>query len=103
MEYKITKKCKACGKCAKKCPKQAISKSGGIYHIDQDLCVQCGACYKRCSHGAIKQILTDEEMANRPPEQLEAFDKKNKKDKKKDKKKKGGLKRFKKWLKGVVK
>ena len=48
-------------------------------------------------------VLTDEEMANRPPEQLEAFDKKNKKDKKKDKKKKGGLKRFKKWLKGVMK
>ncbi|GAF71711.1 unnamed protein product, partial [marine sediment metagenome] len=48
-------KCKACGRCLKACPTEAIS--GGMKKvpalIDQDKCVKCGACREACTFDSV--------------------------------------------------
>ena len=62
MSYVIDKdKCIGCGKCAKNCPADAISKTDYIAEghklpsmvIDSTKCIKCGACIAGCKFGAI--------------------------------------------------
>ncbi|MBR1513057.1 MAG: NADH-quinone oxidoreductase subunit NuoF [Bacteroidales bacterium] len=62
MSYVIDKeKCIGCGKCAKNCPAEAISKTDYIAPghklpsmvIDSTKCIKCGACISGCKFGAI--------------------------------------------------
>ena len=62
--YKIDKeKCIGCGKCAKNCPADAISKTDYVAPghklpsmvIDTTKCVKCGACMSGCKFGAISK------------------------------------------------
>ncbi len=49
-------KCKACTKCSKVCPVDAIEgKVKVIHHIDQLKCIKCGACLEACPFDAIKE------------------------------------------------
>ena len=54
-QYIIDKeKCKACSKCARGCPVQAISGAPKTpYEIDQAKCIKCGACIAACPFKAI--------------------------------------------------
>ena len=54
-QYIIDKeKCKACSKCARGCPVQAISGAPKTpYEIDQSKCIKCGACIAACPFKAI--------------------------------------------------
>ena len=55
--------CIGCGKCAKNCPVDAISKTDYIapgkklpaYTIDTNKCIKCGACVAGCKFGAISK------------------------------------------------
>ena len=52
-------KCRACGRCVRACPKEAIYKvPDGYYVIDQDKCIRCGACLASCpkAFGGVKLI-----------------------------------------------
>ena len=50
-------KCKGCGKCAKKCPVEAISGELKAPHvIDQETCIKCGVCAQSCKFGAIEGL-----------------------------------------------
>lgn len=62
MNYEIDKeKCIGCGKCAKNCPAEAISKTEYIAEghklpsmfIDTTKCIKCGACMSGCKFDAI--------------------------------------------------
>lgn len=62
MSYVIDKdKCIGCGKCAKNCPANAISKTDYIAEghklpsmvIDPSVCIKCGACMSGCKFDAI--------------------------------------------------
>jgi NADH-quinone oxidoreductase subunit F/NADP-reducing hydrogenase subunit HndC len=62
MSYEIDRdKCIGCGKCAKNCPAEAISKTDYIaeghklpsMYIDTTKCIKCGACISGCKFGAI--------------------------------------------------
>ncbi|MBQ2189166.1 MAG: 4Fe-4S binding protein [Bacteroidales bacterium] len=62
MTYAIDKdKCIGCGKCAKNCPAEAISKTSYIaeghklpsMEIDTTKCIKCGACMSGCKFDAI--------------------------------------------------
>jgi NADH-quinone oxidoreductase subunit F len=48
-------KCKACGRCLKVCPTEAISggKKKVPAEIDQDKCISCRACFETCPFDAI--------------------------------------------------
>lgn len=47
-------KCIGCGRCAKKCPAQAISgQPKKPYTIDPDKCIRCGSCRNQCRSGAV--------------------------------------------------
>ncbi len=56
-------KCIGCGKCAKNCPVEAISKTDYIapghklasYEIDTSKCVKCGVCMSNCKFSAISK------------------------------------------------
>ncbi len=49
-------KCKACTKCLKVCPVDAIEgKIKVIHHIDQSKCIKCSACIEACPFDAIKE------------------------------------------------
>ncbi len=56
-------KCIGCGKCAKNCPVDAISKTDYVapghklpsYAIDTAKCIKCGACMAGCKFGAISK------------------------------------------------
>ena len=56
-------KCIGCGKCAKQCPADAITKTDYIapghklpsLTIDTSKCVKCGACMSGCKFGAISK------------------------------------------------
>lgn len=54
-QYIIDKsKCKACSKCARGCPVQAIHGAPKTpYEIDQSKCIKCGACISACPFKAI--------------------------------------------------
>jgi NADH-quinone oxidoreductase subunit F len=42
-------RCKACMKCLRACPVEAIDGGKGLIHlIDQDKCTRCGSCYRVC-------------------------------------------------------
>lgn len=44
-----TEKCRACGRCVRACPADAITGSKEIdYIIDQDRCTKCGGCLAAC-------------------------------------------------------
>ena len=45
--------CIGCMKCAKACPKQAITVENNLAYIDQEKCVGCGLCAKECPVGVI--------------------------------------------------
>lgn len=52
----ISPECKACGKCVKLCPVDAIamaSRTTGLAFVDEDRCLGCGVCVRTCAHGAI--------------------------------------------------
>ncbi len=53
MSFTITAACRACGKCARHCPANAIALSGSFYQIDQEKCINCGKCISICPVGAI--------------------------------------------------
>lgn len=47
-------KCKACGKCIKVCPADAITGEKKVAHvINQDKCISCGACKQECPFDAV--------------------------------------------------
>ena len=49
--------CKGCGKCARNCPREAISGQPRMpYVIDNEKCIHCGACWGACPFGAIDAI-----------------------------------------------
>ena len=49
--------CKACTKCMKACPTDAIDGKPKVKHvIDQLKCIKCGACVTTCPFNAIKEI-----------------------------------------------
>jgi len=51
------KQCKACGRCLKVCPTQAISGAKKTPHvIDQDKCVACGACCEICPFDTVATV-----------------------------------------------
>ncbi len=46
--------CKACGKCIKVCPTEAITGEKKIPHvIDQEKCIKCGVCRETCPFDAV--------------------------------------------------
>ncbi len=64
MQYTIDReKCIGCGKCARNCPADAISKTDYVapghklpsMAIDQSKCLKCGACMEGCKFGAISK------------------------------------------------
>ena len=47
-------KCRACGKCLKACPAEAISGARKVAHvIEESKCIQCGACRDVCPFDAV--------------------------------------------------
>jgi NADH-quinone oxidoreductase subunit F len=47
-------KCRACGKCIKSCPIEAITGEKKVAHvISQDKCIKCGACREVCPFDAV--------------------------------------------------
>lgn len=46
--------CIGCHLCEKNCPKQAVTITDNLAHIDTELCVQCGLCADKCP----KKIIT---------------------------------------------
>ena len=52
--YVETSQCVACGCCAKKCPRSAITVINGIYaSVKKELCVGCGLCKSECPASVI--------------------------------------------------
>ena len=51
--------CKACDRCRRECPVEAISGEPGKppYRIDEEICVRCGTCLEVCPFGAV-HVLT---------------------------------------------
>ena len=46
------KVCIQCGKCAKNCPEEAITKNAkGVYMVDKKKCTGCGKCAEVCPFG----------------------------------------------------
>ncbi|MBC3804987.1 4Fe-4S dicluster domain-containing protein [Acetobacterium fimetarium] len=46
--------CVQCGKCAKACENEAITKNAkGVYMISKKLCVNCGKCVEACPFGLV--------------------------------------------------
>ena len=48
--------CLGYGDCMSVCPKDAISISDGIAHIDPKKCIGCGMCARECPNGIIKLV-----------------------------------------------
>jgi len=47
-------KCRACGACIRRCPKEAISYVEGVAFIDHEICYGCAECIAACRTGAVK-------------------------------------------------
>lgn len=46
--------CIQCGKCARACPQEAITKNAkGVYMVNKKLCISCGACVRACPFGVM--------------------------------------------------
>ncbi|MEA1870661.1 MAG: NADH-quinone oxidoreductase subunit NuoF [Candidatus Bipolaricaulota bacterium] len=54
--------CKACDRCRRDCPVEAISGEPGKppYRIDEEICMRCGTCVEVCPFGAV-HVLTGEQ------------------------------------------
>jgi Pyruvate/2-oxoacid:ferredoxin oxidoreductase delta subunit len=48
--------CTACDTCYTFCPEPAISRLGGVYHINLDYCKGCGVCFEECPRGAVDMV-----------------------------------------------
>ncbi|MCR4739276.1 MAG: Fe-S cluster domain-containing protein [Lachnospiraceae bacterium] len=48
--------CIGCSICVKNCPKQAVSVTDMLAHIDQDICVGCSLCAQKCPRKIIQKI-----------------------------------------------
>lgn len=48
-------KCKACGKCGKACPFEAV-KTDKASVVQWDKCMGCGVCVDQCSNGAMSLV-----------------------------------------------
>ena len=46
--------CIGCSLCVKECPKEAITVTDFLAHIDMEKCVGCGLCAKKCPRGIIR-------------------------------------------------
>ena len=60
--------CKNCGKCAGKCPADAIVPGEAVYRIDRNKCNGCGSCVDVCFYGALVRygdLFTSEEVFNK--------------------------------------
>ena len=49
----IPSKCIKCGKCARNCPKKAITMDDGYPKIDRSKCIKCYCCQEFCPKGAM--------------------------------------------------
>ena len=57
LDFFITEKCIACGRCAKVCPVQCISGEKKQRHvIDTARCIKCGSCEKVCPVSAVVRL-----------------------------------------------
>jgi putative selenate reductase len=45
--------CIQCDICVEACPRQAITRSGEQFFVDEDSCTGCGICASVCPRGAI--------------------------------------------------
>ncbi|MDR1135227.1 MAG: 4Fe-4S binding protein [Clostridiales Family XIII bacterium] len=55
-----TRKCTACWRCVKVCPKHIIVKAGGLWHKHIAIenpgeCIGCKKCIKACPHGVFSE------------------------------------------------
>ncbi len=51
--FVITKLCRGCGTCSKRCPHQAITVVAGLARVKVEACDECEECLEACMQGAI--------------------------------------------------
>jgi len=54
IKVNITKDCKRCLECYKKCPVKAIKKTKPLLKINQKECIQCLCCHEICPYKAVR-------------------------------------------------
>jgi len=45
--------CDQCGLCADVCPVDAIQVNGGIYRVNEEVCIACHECVEACPHSVM--------------------------------------------------